>query len=200
MNNNNDYYNMQKSQRISSIKAKWGSKAQFLRSFLFENLAPYTEDVKRCIIGNAPTFIEINEAYGPGTSQAWLTSAWTSLNEYAGNSGKMTKKQIKELAVATVSAVGYIKISEFMLFARYFKEGAYNHIWGRNVDPLQLMTALGRFIQDRNQLIAQYENEQREEERRKQDEQKPPMTWEEYCAKNHLPKDYNPLHNLNFRA
>lgn len=82
-----------------------------------------------------------------------------------------------------------------MLFARWFLAGKYNHIFGTNVDPLQLMVALRTFIQERNDLIAKYEQEQRDEEKRKEQERHRPMTWEEYCAVKGINK-INPLVDL----
>ena len=146
-------------------------------------------------MGTAPTFIEINNEYGVQVSQAWLTTAWTNISEQSGNKGKITDYQLRDMAKTTVSCYGYLKISEFMLFALWFKAGRYNHIFGTNVDPLQLMVALRNFIQERNDMIAHYEQDERDEARRKEMESRPPMTWEEYAKKNNIKAD-NPLGNL----
>ena len=96
------------------------------------------------------------------------------------------------MASITASEYGYLKISEFMLFARWFMAGRYNHIFGTNVDPLQLMVALRTFIAERNDLIAKYEQAAREEAQRKEREQNRPMTWEDYCKAKNIKAD-NPL-------
>lgn len=143
-------------------------------------------------MGSAPTFIEINKDYGREVSQTWLTTAWANISEQSGNKGKITDFQLRDMAKTTVSCYGYIKISEFMLFALWFKAGRYNHIFGTNVDPLQLMVALRTFIQERNDLIARYEQDEREEAQRKEMESHPPMTWEAFAKKNNIKAD-NPL-------
>ena len=134
-------------------------------------------------MGNAPTFYAINKAYGLEVSETWLTIAWTEINEYAGNSGKLTEHQLRRLATRTMSGYGFLNIAEFMLFVRWMEEGKYQHIFGRNVDPLQLMTALGEFVEQRGELIARYEQTEREERMKKDVEQNPVMTYEEWCAK-----------------
>ena len=163
--------------------------------FHFDKVEKYTKDPRRCIMGTAPTFHTINAAYGQGTSEEWLVYAWTRLSEHAGNKGKITDYQLRDMAKTTVSCYGYLKISEFMLFALWFKAGRYNHIFGMNVDPLQLMVALRNFIAERNDMIARYEQDERDEARRKEMESRPPMTWDEYARKNNIKAD-NPLGNL----
>lgn len=199
-NEKKDLHPTQRSQQISSITERYGTKAQFLQLFLFDFVAKYTADAKRCIVGNAPTFHAINAAYGKDTAEGWLTIAWTRLNEYAGNQGKVTEYQLRELAITTVMGYGHLKISEFMLFSRYFKEGKYNHIWGRNVDPLQLMEALRSFIAERNDMLSHYIQEEREERERKEREEQPPMSYLDYCAKHGItpnPKILTQINNNN---
>ena len=143
-------------------------------------------------MGTAPTFIDINKNYGYEVAQAWLTSAWAYISEQSGNKGKITDYQVRSMASITASEYGYLKISEFMLFARWFLAGKYNHIFGTNVDPLQLMVALRNFIAERNDLIARYEQAAREDMEKKERERNPPITWEQFCERNGMRKD-NPL-------
>ena len=79
-----------------------------------------------------------------------------------------------------------------MLFCMWFRGGCYNHIFGSNVDPLQLMVALRMFIGERNEMITRYEQDERNERQRMEREQHPPITWEEYCERRGISKQ-NPL-------
>ena len=144
-------------------------------------------------MGTAPTFHDMNLSYGNGFAEGWITGAYTDMCKVTGK--YMTEYQMKRLSVLTATEFGYIKISEFMLFARWFESGRYDYIWGKEFDTGKVMVALRTFIQERNDLIAKYEQEQREEEKRKEQERHRPMTWEEYCAVKGINK-INPLGDL----
>lgn len=181
-NEKKDLHPTQRSQ-TNFLVHRYGSAKQFLSTWSIENVDKYTADVRRCIMGNAPTFVAIKAAYGHEVSETWLCIAWTEINEYAGNSGKLTEHQLRRLARRTMSGYGYLNIAEYMLFVRWMEEGRYDHIFGKNVDPLQLMTALGEFVGQRNELIGRYEQKEREERERLERETNPVMTYEEWCAK-----------------
>lgn len=170
-------------QSSGALTSKYGTARQFLLTYHLDNVARYTADVRRCIMGNAPTFAAINTAYGVATSEEWLVYAWTTISEYAGNTGKITPYQLKAMATATVADFGYLKISEFMLFLRWFMSGRYESIKGAAVDPLQLMVALRSFIKERNILRGRYEQEEREERVKEENRKNPPMTYAEWRAR-----------------
>lgn len=153
----------------------------------------YAQDEKDCIIGNYPTLFAINQTYGKGASEEWLTYVWTSLSEYAGNKGKLTDYQLREMAISTVMDFGFLKITEIMLFCRRVKAGKFKNIFGVNVDPLQLMTYLETFVEERNIMLSRYEQEEREERERKEREQCPPMSYQEWCARHGRTPKINPL-------
>ena len=174
---------------------RYGDLQQFMRTFDVGNMIRYTEDEQRAVMGNAPTFFGINSGYQTKASEAWLCTAWAMLSEYAGNQGKLSDLQIKLLAQATVSEFGWLKITEFMLFMRKFMSGKYSRIFGKNVDPLKLTDALREFVGERNEMIARYTQTEHEEQRKREQEEHPPITWEEYCRGRGISED-NPFMTL----
>lgn len=102
---------------------------------------------------------------------------------------------MRYLAGVTVSEFGWLKISEFMLFMRRFMSGRYAHIFGRDVDPLQLAEALREFCEERGTMMARYEQEKREERLKAEQAASPPVTWEEFCERNNIRRE-NPLGKL----
>lgn len=183
---------MQQLRQSSEVIQRYGSREMFMQTFHVDNVFRYTGDAVRCVMGAAPTLRGVNLAYGDGTAEEWMTYLWAFIGEYVGNYGKLTAHQIKTLSRATVQEYGYLKVSEMMLYAARFARGRYSHICGRNTDPLQLLETLAAFIDERAQIIARSEQDERERRAMEERERNPPITWEQFCERNGMRKD-NPL-------
>lgn len=152
-------------------------------------------NIDDAMFGNWPTLQELREAADAETMK-WLIAHLAVLSTYSG-AKNMDISQLRMLALTVVTEYGLLKMTEFMLFCHRFRAGKYGEFYG-NVDPLKICTALNAFIYgERMERYAAHEQEERE---KRQAEDAPSMTWEEYCERNHLPKGYNPLRNLNFGA
>lgn len=158
--------------------------AQTMQSLLFafspSRQADICLDLQDCIMGNYPTFAEVNKSYKhEKAANIWIIPQITNIVEFSNSSKLINKEVVKELASLIASEYYYLKISEFMLFCRWFKLGKYGRFYG-SVDPMIITSALRSFIADRNALLESYE---REEERKRFEEEakrNPPISREEW--------------------
>ena len=134
------------------------------------------EDV--AIMGDYPTLTDICQAYGPMFAAKWLMPQIADMSLFVG-AKNLTQRQQMQLAEVIATEYHYLKVTELLLFFYRFKTGRYGHFYGA-VDPMVVTCALRTFVQERNDLIAQYEQEQRERENEAERVANPPITYEEY--------------------
>lgn len=134
------------------------AKAEILRTYSVKNALQVSADKDQCLFGNAPVLWDMNRQIGRGTSEEWLVYHLADLCEYAGAREKMTGNQIKQVAELIATDFGFLKVTELMLFFRRMKTGCYGTFYG-TVDPFIIMNALRKFVDERNDLIAQREEE-----------------------------------------
>jgi len=130
------------------------------------------------VMGDYPTLTDINAAYGNNMAQKWLMPQLADLSLYTG-AKNLTQRQMLQLANIIATEYHYLKVTELLMFFHRFKAGAYGQFYG-NVDPMVVTCALRTFIQERNDIIARCEQEQRERERIEERKQNPPISYEEY--------------------
>ena len=130
------------------------------------------------VMGDFPTLADINQAFGSGSGEKWLVPQIADLTLYTG-AKNIDKYQHRALARLLSSEYYWLKLSEFLLFFHRFKMGHYGRFFG-NVDPMVITCAMRDFIAERNDIIA--EEEQKERERLEEEERKrnPPITREEW--------------------
>lgn len=130
------------------------------------------------VMGDFPTLADINQAFGSGSGEKWLVPQIADLTLYTG-AKNIDKYQHRALARLLSSEYYWLKLSEFLLFFHRFKMGHYGRFFG-NVDPMVITCAMRDFISERNDIIA--EEEQKERERLEEEERKrnPPITREEW--------------------
>ena len=103
-----------------------------------------------------------------------------------------------ELEQAAAGATGrricaeyhWLKITEVLLFFHRFKMGRYGRFYG-SVDPMVVTCALRQFIDERNEILAQYEQQEREKRQREYDRTHPAMTREEWLEVKTIIAMYN---------
>lgn len=167
MNGNSDLANTPASQRSLPSKRKKTcevgrpkTKMALLQQYHVDKSVEITNDIDGCYFGPAPTLYDANNIFGAGTAEEWLIYHLSDLSEFAGVSKKINPAQIRQMAQLVVGDFGYLKMTEVMLFFRRFKSGRYGTFYG-NVDPIVIMSALGRFIlEERNPALASHELEE----------------------------------------
>lgn len=137
----------------------YGARDNFLLIFHVDRQEELTRDVPRCFFGKAPTLSQVNAAYGKGTSEEWLTYQLANISEYSGARGKIGDPQIEEMAKLITNTWHWLKVSEVMLFFRWFKLGKYGQFYG-SFDPLIMMTAMRSFLRERNDMYARKESQE----------------------------------------
>lgn len=103
-------------------------------------------------MGNFPTIADIRVIYGRNAAETWLMIQLSDLNNYVGVQRKMNERQLEELARMLVAEHYHLKLTEFMLFMRYFKSGKFGEFYGA-VDPIVITAALPKFMKERNAII-----------------------------------------------
>lgn len=163
-----------------TIVERYGGIDGFLDKFKPCHEAAYCKHTWRCILGTAPTMSQVNAAYGPHTSAAWMVSFLSDVGEFCGCKEKMSKEQMDELAYVIVDGYHWLKVTEVMLFFWWFKSGRYGKFYGA-VDPMVITTALRQFVNDRNAIIAKRDS--MEAERKEAEWRKRAVTYEQYKAR-----------------
>ena len=144
----------------SALTKRYGSRENFLQLFGVDQQVRHTRDAQRCIVGTAPTLAAVNESYGAGTAEAWLTFQVAELSEYCGARDKIQPAQLRQLASLLASEYYWLKVTEFELFFRRFKLGRYGSFYG-TVDPLLITEHLRTFLRERADTIDRYESQRR---------------------------------------
>lgn len=162
----NDTLPLQQNSTTRQITLAYGSREQFLQTFHFSQQGRHTvpELVERCVVGRAPTLTEVNMTYGEGTAEFWLTLQLTDLSEFCGCREKMSDFQLRQLAQLIKSTYFHLKVTELELFFHRFKLCHYGQFYG-TVDPMVITRSLRQFMNDRANIIDEYDRRIREQQR-----------------------------------
>lgn len=144
------------------------------------------KDVRRCFSEDFPSLSRVNKLYGEGTAEQWLTYQIGQLNLFCG-AQNMSKQQLAYLCSYIVGDYYYLSVTQLVYFFHQIKMGRYGSFYGK-VDPQKITDALRSFIQERNDILANIENEERKKEEEEDMKRSKPMP--EWFAKKHgLTKD-----------
>lgn len=167
-----------------AVKAlgRWHTRDRFFEVFAVSRQMAITckEDV--CYREDVlPWLKAVNEAYGDGTAEDFVTIQMVNISEFSGATDKIPPQQARELAQMIVQNYPYLNPAEVMLFCRRFKEGRYERFY-RSVDPMAILRSLRQFIEERNKAKERIAKEAAADRQKAQDALDPPMTYEEYRA------------------
>ena len=139
-------------------------------------------------MGNAPTLAVVRRDYGAEIARKWLVIEVGDFNNFIGISEekKMPLEVMKSLADMIMSRYYYLKLSEVMLFFMRLKYGDYGEMYG-SVDALRILSAMRKFITQRNNIIVK--EEQKERERQMAESMKHAISREEYDRRHGKRKD-----------
>lgn len=123
---------------------------------------------ERCYFGSAPTLAELRQL-DPTADQQWLIPQLFNLSEFSGARSKMTTAQLYDLASIISAEYYYMKLTEMMVFFFRFKGGHYGRFYGA-VDPMTVTSALMRFSEERREIYARHEEDERRKRKEADDE------------------------------
>lgn len=156
------------------------TRTGFLNKYHVDKQSDFTSDPDACMFGNAPYLSQVNAAFRGLTAQEWLTYQLGNLSEFCGVKNKITPYQTEELANLIVQDFYYLKVTELMLFFRYFKSGRYGHFFG-SVDPQVIMSWLRDFCAECGRLHLQHDRELADI--KEQQERRNAISYEEYLRR-----------------
>ena len=155
----------------AALRCSYQDSAEFITTFAPKKQYAFCTEVKRCYMGKAPSLATVNEAFGKGTAQSWLAFQLRDLSEFSGAKEKLSIGQIDDITEVIMSQFPFLKVTELMHFFLLFKSGKFGKFYGA-VDGLAIMEALREFIDDRNDKIYRWrqEEERREKEAKEAEE------------------------------
>lgn len=145
------------------------------------------QNTEHCFFADYPTLAKIRTAYGDKMPQIWLAPQLLDLSEFCGVKEKLSQRQLEDLASVIAGEFFYLKVSELLLFFRWFKAGRYGRFYG-NVDPLVITTALRDFCTERAEVIDRHEREMASQQAKEQATKGETMTLEEWKKKHGIEK------------
>jgi len=174
----------------AAVARRYGSFAQFCDTFSVANQARFTQPalVERCFFGTAPTLGMVGATWDGmtgNTAAAWLSIQLADLGRFCGARDKLSDEQLSQTAQMISEDFFYLKVTELMLFFRWFKSGRYGKFYG-TIDPMTITTALRQFVEhDRGNAIARHESEL--DERKKAEARHGCISYGEYIARGGKP-------------
>jgi hypothetical protein len=154
-----------------TLRNSYQDGAAFITTFAPKKQYAFCAMEKRCYMGKAPNLVTVNEAFGKGTAQSWLAFQLRDLSEFSGAKEKLGIGQIDDITEVIMSQFPFLKVTELMHFFLLFKSGKFGKFYGA-VDGLAIMEALREFINDRNDKLYRWrqEEERREKEAKEAEE------------------------------
>lgn len=156
----------------------FGSDNEFKMKVTPDKQVAFGKNKEAAVMGNYPTLIDINAAYGNGFAVEWLMQHIANLAMHTG-AKNLSVTQEHELAEIICAEYPHLKITEIMLFFYRFKTGRYGRFYG-NVDPMIIVCALREFMSDRAEIIDHALQQQRREEQERDRELNPPITRQQW--------------------
>lgn len=134
---------------------RFGSDQMFKTIVNPNTQVDFGSNPQQAIMGDYPTLIDIDAAYGKGFAVEWMIPHIDNLSSFSGGKN-VTEEQQLELSRIIATEFRYLKVTELLLFFYRFKTGRYGRFYG-SVDPLSVTCALRDFIKERNLFIDQTE-------------------------------------------
>ncbi len=168
------------------VLKRYGTADSFSQTFHPQFADKYARHQTRCVIGNAPTLMQMQVSYGVDFTGKWMQAQLFVLGEIVGPAQRMNDSQIRMLASSIVSNYEFLKATDIMLFVSMFRAGRFGHFYG-NVDPLVITSALNdNYLPYRMQLIADAQKRRLHEERERLMSDPNLISITEYCERKTL--------------
>lgn len=156
---------------VDDCRRRYGDAAKFLEVFNPDAQALCTVDERRTYCGSAPALSVVRAAYGTPVAKSWLYVQLNDLGEFAGVRDKMSTRQLEQLAEVILNQWYYLRVTEFMLFLQQYKAGRYGRFYGA-VDAMAITESLGKFCEERRNIVARLDAEDREAARQREQQER----------------------------
>lgn len=164
------------SEKSKALIRRFGRSDEFLRKVTPDTQLAFAQNTQAAFMGNYPTLTDLKLCYGNTFPEQWLVPLIADATLFVG-AKNLDKRQQLQLAQIIAVEYHYLKVTEFLVFFHRFKTGHYGRFYG-SVDPLVITCAIRDFIRERNDIIAAYE--QQEREKREAEQAENAMTREEW--------------------
>lgn len=157
---------------------------EILSKYSIANIANIIENEVECVMGNAPTLLQIFKEYGVNACEAFLQPLITKMIYSSSRENSMTELQIHNLCVDIIIDKTFrtLKLSEFILFTHKFCTGKFpNERIFKQVCGDNITNALNTFYSERNAFIARIEDEKRIKEAEIERKKGGTMSFAEWC-------------------
>lgn len=191
---NNEYSEWGKEGSIEHFKPQCGTLSkstnnkmvltEILSKYSIANIANIIENEVECVMGNAPTLLQIFKEYGVNACEAFLQPLITKMIYSSSRDNSMTEFQIHNLCVDIIIDKTFrtLKLSEFILFTHKFCTGKFpNERIFKQVCGDNITNALNTFYSERNAFIARIEDEKRIKEAEIERKKGGTMSFAEWC-------------------
>ncbi len=172
----------------AGLTSKFGTVDQILERFCpTAQQAITVANTEACFFADYPSLAKLRVGYGDKVPEMWLVPQLFDLSEYCGVKDKLSQRQLDDLASVIAGEFFFLKVSELLLFFRWFKSGRYGRFYG-NVDPLVITTALRDFCTERAEIIDKHERQAATEQAKEAAAKGGTMTLEEWKKKHGIEK------------
>ena len=157
---------------------------EILSKYSIANIANIIENEVECVMGNAPTLLQIFKEYGTNACEAFLQPLITKMIYSSSRDNSMTEFQIHNLCVDIIIDKTFrtLKLTEFLLFTHKFCTGKFpNERIFKQVCGDNITNALNTFYSERNAFIARIEDEKRIKEAEIERKKGGTMSFAEWC-------------------
>ena len=118
------------------------------------------QDPLQCFIGDSPCLRLLDITYGMFASAIWLVPQIADVSVSCGLKEDASEIQIQLVAAAIASKFKYLRTDEIMLFLFNFKAGFYEQFYCY-FDPQTIIKSMPTFLQERTNIIEEYDKELR---------------------------------------
>ena len=157
---------------------------EILSKYSIANIANIIENEVECVMGNAPTLLQIFKEYGTNACEAFLQPLIAKMIYSSSRDNSMTEFQIHNLCVDIIIDKTFrtLKLTEFLLFTHKFCTGKFpNERIFKQVCGDNITNALNTFYSERNAFIARIEDEKRIKEAEIERKKGGTMSFAEWC-------------------
>lgn len=169
-------------QRIADMTGRYGTAAQFLKTFNPGLQLQVAAHLERAYLGVAPQLGVVAAGYGEQTAVVLLCLQMEDLNNFAGVKEKMPVSRQKELSGILLTEYPGLKVTEVLLFFHRVKCGRYGRFYGM-VDAMFITSALLAFMEERRTEMARYKTVQQREEAPRMEPSPTAITYSEYLER-----------------
>ena len=191
---NNEYSEWGKEGSIEHLKPQCGTLSkstnnkmvltEILSKYSIANIANIIENEVECVMGNAPTLLQIFKEYGVNACEAFLQPLIAKMIYSSSRDESMTEFQVHNLCVDIIIDKTFrtLKLTEFLLFTHKFCTGKFpNERIFKQVCGDNITNALNTFYSERNAFIARIEDEKRIKEAEIERKKGGTMSFAEWC-------------------